>query len=150
VRGARHPGLCRLDAPAAQRAPRKRKVAAVAAEGVYAVSRLLDERRLGSARQFLVRWAPPYGPADDSWEDGSNINDARLIRAFEAAQGPSAPPLHHGPPAARGSESEAQQREVDAAEQRWAAMAVGSSHLHTGPQQPSPKAPRTSSTRGTP
>jgi len=152
------------------------EAAAEAAAGVYEVSRLLEQRRLGSARQarwlahphlpsppltqpptpprpaprqFLVRWAPPYGPADDSWEDEANILNKRLIASFEAAHGPSvaraaALPAHA---AAGGGESEAERREAAEAEQRWAALAVDSSRLWTGPQLPPAKAPRTSTTR---
>jgi hypothetical protein len=39
-----------------------------------------------SVKQYIIRWGPPYGPADDSWEDAIDIGNCEALDIFLAAE----------------------------------------------------------------
>ena len=57
----------------------------------YAVDYILNQRIVKKGRksetQYLIRWSG-WGPAHDTWEPESNIDDPELIRSFISARSP--------------------------------------------------------------
>ena len=47
----------------------------------YFVDRILDRRRRGRGWQYLIRWRG-YGPGDDSWLPGSEVQDLEALDVF--------------------------------------------------------------------
>lgn len=56
----------------------------VTADGILEleVDRILDERKVGRGRRYLIRWKG-YGPDFDSWEPGSALEECAALDVWE-------------------------------------------------------------------
>ena len=101
--------------------------AARTAVPVFIVARLLQRRWRGSGRwrkeQFLVRWKG-YGPADDTWEDASNIIDKRLVDELDGKSPKWSPPGGKRHAGAREEEEEDDEDDEDDEDEDDAAVAA--------------------------
>lgn len=48
---------------------------------IYEVEKLIDDKKIGKIRYFLVRWKG-YEPSDDSWERESNLKCAAILKKY--------------------------------------------------------------------
>lgn len=48
---------------------------------IYEVEKLIDDKKMGKIRYFLVRWKG-YGPSDDTWERESNLKCAAILKKY--------------------------------------------------------------------
>ena len=52
-------------------------------DDLWEVEEVVGERGEGEGKEYLVRWAPPWTAADDSWEPAESVGSS-LISEFEA------------------------------------------------------------------
>jgi hypothetical protein len=55
----------------------------------YPVKSILKRHINRGVEQYRIRWGPPYGPADDSWEDAIDIQNCEALDNAFSKFGPT-------------------------------------------------------------
>ena len=58
-------------------------------DDVFEVHHIVEHRGQPGSYEYLVRWKPPYGDEDDTWEPPSSFKDSGIIKRYWTQQQPS-------------------------------------------------------------